>query len=443
MNQVQGRLVDLVSPGSNDAVKYAVHIPTAHVSDAQTPPPSTLHPLCARLRLACLLSILLIWLWSWSPGGVNSFAGLLEQKRTRQPLAAALSNFSCAQPPPGGTVCGCLAWLRCVHGPGARAQLVTIFDGAYERVVTEMWLPRVHAWGYTTAAGFSAYGHDEVLVTGGAHGELNCTANLMEGLPWQAVFSSVGFLKFSIMLHALSCPSLGCDYGGCGSAKESPKLPLRRSLVVFAEADVVLTRDPLEGYVPQAGSGGSEVLVPITHYAGDLLCQGHLHHPTVNIGLMFLFASDAMRGAIGDYLSEYAAALSESPHIFDQALFDAMLGNLPAHAVWDARYHADLDAAAARGEGDIPVQPPYAHKAPLFAALGHKLVWDILNVSQWLEYSGTIACPPRLQTGCWGGRPTDPSTLAVHFTCMGPVEKQRNIMQLYTTGTCDRCGECR
>lgn len=394
-----------------------------------------------RLGLACLLSILSVWLWS--PGSVGVFGDLLVQRSAHLPLAA--STQSCTPPPPGGAVCGCLAWLRCVHGPGARAQLLTIFDGAYERVVTEMWLPRAHAWGYTTAAGFSARGDDEVLVVGGAHGELNCSANLMEGLPWQAVFSGVGFFKFSIMLHALTCPSAQCGIGGCGSAlrKDFPVFQPLRPLVVFAEADVVLTRDPLEGFVPQAGSDTSDALVPVSHYTGDLLCQGHRRHPMVNIGLMFLFASDAMRGALGDFLSAYAAALSKSPNIFDQALFDAMLGNLPAHAAWDARYHADLNAAEARGEGDIPVQPPYAHEAPLFAALGHKLVWGSLNVSQWLEYSGSLSCPPLRQTGCWGGRPTDPGTFAVHFTCMGLAEKQRNIKQLYTTGSCERCGDCR
>jgi hypothetical protein len=121
--------------------------------------------------------------------------------------------------------------------------------------------------------------------------------------------------------------------------------------------------------------------------------------------------------------------------------WDAMLGNVGGTV---AMHEREVAAGVPENQRLAPALPGYVHHVPpLSGTLGRPYEWAPIHSEQALDLSfASSHCNPRRPTGCWGGHNvTGPRAVAVHFTCLRAEEKRANIEALYTSGTCQRCGD--
>jgi hypothetical protein len=345
----------------------------------------------------------------------------LPQRSEADPARNSTHSSTCASSPPANAgVCECLAWIKgCSPDDGeGPATLLTMFDGNYDSIVRNLWLPRAQALGYAHAAGLLTRKGAPALLVGGPRGAFECPLRYQFADP--PSFGFVGDVKFALIYHALHCQP--------------------RRAVIFSEADVVVVRDPMGFPVRQAGASDGAPLVPTREYAGDVLVSGHAHDPQVNIGFMVVFPTDASAAALLAFLHNFHAVSYAWP--FDQAVFDALLGNVAAADAWDQTHPLPPSPTADDLIRPGPV-PDYARGIVPLAARGVQIAWDMLPPNAFLElaFASIHVCWPLLRKGCWSGNVSSDAAVAVHFTCLPKEEKVANMVQFYSSRTCARCDD--
>jgi hypothetical protein len=348
---------------------------------------------------------------------------VLLQRSEAGPARNSTSSSACASSPPvNAGVCECLAWIKGCSpptddgaGPGT---LLTMFDDNYDSLVRNLWLPRARELGYAHAAGLKTRKGAPALLIGGPRGAFECPLRYQFADP--PSFGFVGDVKFALIYHALHCQPRGA--------------------VIFSEADVVVVRDPMEFPVRQAGASDGAPLVPAREYAGDVLVSGHARDPQVNIGFMMFFPTDASAASLLAFLHNFHAV--SYPWPFDQAVFDALLGNVAAADAWDKTHPLPPSPTADDLVRPGPV-PDYARGIAPLAARGVHIAWGVLPPSAFLElaFASIHVCWPLLREGCWSGNVSSDAAVAVHFTCLPKEEKVANMVQFYRTRTCARCDD--
>jgi hypothetical protein len=381
------------------------------------------------LGLPIAASALLLLLFAAPPARVplTSFRSAPQhaspQRFEAGPTRNSTSSSMCASSPPANAgVCECLAWIKGCSPPADNGAdpgtLLTMFDDNYDSIVRNLWLPRAHALGYAHAAGLKTRKGAPALLVGGPRGAFECPLRYQFADP--PSFGFVGDVKFALIYHALHCQPRGA--------------------VIFSEADVVVVRDPIEFPVRQAGAPDGAPLVPAREYAGDVLVSGHARDPQVNIGFMMFFPTDASAAALLAFLHNFHAVSYSWP--FDQAVFDALLGNVAAADAWDKTHPLPPSPTADDLVRPGPV-PDYARGIAPLAARGVQIAWDVLPPSAFLElsFASIHVCWPLLRKGCWSGNVSSDAAVAVHFTCLPKEEKVANMVQFYRTRTCARCDD--
>ena len=362
-------------------------------------------------------------------------SGALQAAAAAAPPPPSQPERACPSPGDRAPVCACINWLRCRLPPPPPATagraLVTLFDDSYAAIVRKRWLPRAAALGYPGAYAWTELdGFAALIGGGGAGGELlTCVTDVEVKFESEVAGDLVGhydLFKFTAMLHSLRCEQCAAGVGGAFA-------------VAFSEADVVLLKDPFSVRVPQVGGGGA--LVPAHEYRGDLVISKHHDVPMVNIGVMLLFAREGAAAALAALFPAHQAARKRNGWAVGQVTWDAMLGNVGGTV---AMHEREVAAGVPENQRLAPALPGYVHHVPpLSGTLGRPYEWAPIHSEQALDLSfASSHCNPRRPTGCWGGyNVTGPRAVAVHFTCLRAEEKRANIEALYTSGTCQRCGD--